>query len=221
MLDHTTLALALANRSAALVHLKEYETAVRDIQLALQSGYPDNQKHKLYDRLGYCYQQLGDGTRARTAYTVALDCLDRTIKNSEQNEDSSSTTASLENFKRSLQSSLSKLDTIKAKSLQQPAASVEKPLPSLLNGPHPQFPSASSCLNMTVDDVAGRYFKAGEDIKAGQTLVCETPYASCLLPEKFGSHCHHCFVRYEARREYLGESVRENNFQVYSLRAPG
>ena len=201
VLDHTTLALALANRSAALVHLKEYNLAVRDIQLALQSGYPDNQKHKLYDRLGYCYQQLGDVTKAKTAFTVALDCLDRTVAAASNAAEEQSTVTSLENFKRSLQTSLSKLPppTTSPTKTDQPAASIS--LPSLLGGSHPNFPNASSALTLAADESAGRYFKAGQDIKPGQTLVAEAPYASCLLPDKFGSHCNNCFIRYEAQKK--------------------
>lgn len=189
MLDHTTLALALANRSAALVHLKEYETAVRDIQLSLQSGYPDDQKHKLYDRLGYCYQQLADPVRARTAYTVALDCLERRIKSAEENS-----VSGLEKMKLSIQNSLSKLSGC-GKSAKEPQPNGSEELPSLMGGCHPDMPNASSALTLASEDGAGRYFKAHQDIKPGQTLVSEAPYAACLLPDKFSSNCHNCFVR--------------------------
>ncbi len=42
--EEAYLALALANRSAVLVHLKEFSMAVRDIQLSLQLGYPTQQR---------------------------------------------------------------------------------------------------------------------------------------------------------------------------------
>lgn len=42
----------------------------------------------------------------------------------------------------------------------------------------------------------GRYVVANEEIKTGETLVVEPPYAACLLPEMFGTHCHHCFDRW-------------------------
>lgn len=202
MLDHTTLALALGNRSAALVHLKEYGTAVRDIQLALQSGYPENQKYKMYDRLGYCYQQLDDPARARSAYTIALDCLESTMQSAgtEEIESSTTTTAQFEKSKRSIQLSLSKLPS-KVTTVKDPPSAIPRGQsisdpPTLLGGPHPNLPSGSIALTLTSDEHAGRYYKAAQDIKPGETLVYEAPYAACLLPDKFPSHCHHCFVRY-------------------------
>nr|CAI5856948.1 unnamed protein product [Callosobruchus analis] len=41
----------------------------------------------------------------------------------------------------------------------------------------------------------GRFVVAEEHIKTGESIVSESPYAACLLPEMFGTHCHHCFNR--------------------------
>lgn len=41
----------------------------------------------------------------------------------------------------------------------------------------------------------GRFVVASEQVKTGDTLVVEEPYVACLLPEMFGTHCHHCFER--------------------------
>lgn len=181
VLEKTTLALALANRSAALVHLKEYHLAVRDIQLALESNYPENQRYKLYDRLGYCHHQLADPLKARVAYTKALDCLPQSDLSSE----------AIETWRRTLDKSLAKLSSVKT-SVNDEA---EGRRPQLLGGAHPEYPNASRNLRLESDDQLGRYYVATEDIKPGQTLVYEKPYTACLLPEKFTSHCHHCFVR--------------------------
>lgn len=183
MLEKTTLALALANRSAVLVHLKEYRLAVRDIQLSLQSNYPEKQRYKLYDRMGYCHQQLGEPAKARVAYTVALDCL----------AESDLELHALENWRQTVEKSRSKLASSSNPS-NQPTTTVNE-LPELLGGTHPTIPNASRNLSLKVDDNCGRYYVAADDIKPGQTLVCEKPYAACLLPGKFTSHCHHCFVR--------------------------
>lgn len=183
LLEKTTLALALANRSAVLVHLKEYRLAVRDIQLSLQSNYPEKQRYKLYDRMGYCHQQLGEPAKARVAYTVALDCL----------AESDLELHALENWRQTVEKSRSKLASSSNPS-NQPTTTVNE-LPELLGGAHPTIPNASRNLSLKVDDNCGRYYVAADDIKPGQTLVCEKPYAACLLPGKFTSHCHHCFVR--------------------------
>lgn len=41
----------------------------------------------------------------------------------------------------------------------------------------------------------GRYIVANQNIGIGETLVAESPYVACLLPEMFGTHCHHCLKR--------------------------
>ncbi|VEN35061.1 unnamed protein product, partial [Callosobruchus maculatus] len=41
----------------------------------------------------------------------------------------------------------------------------------------------------------GRLVVAEDHIKTGEPIVVEPPYAACLLPEMFGTHCHHCFNR--------------------------
>ena len=188
LLEKTTLSLALANRSAALVHLKEFDLAVRDIELAIESNYPEKQRYKLYDRMGFCHQQKGDVAKARDAFKMALDCL----------EGSDLEPDAVASWRKTLEKSLSKLPEKKKSTggstdINDPNDKMK--FPDLLGGPNRQIPNASSCLSMEVDEKAGRYYVAAEDIKPGQTLVCEKPYSACLLPEKFMSHCHHCFAR--------------------------
>lgn len=173
--------MALANRSAALVHLKHYELAIRDIHLALQSNYPEKQRYKLYDRLAYCYQQQGETSKASVNWTIALDCLNESDLAAESK---AQWAANVEKSVKSIE------NTKPAKQVNQ-----TKSEPSLLSGPLKDFPNASKALKLVSTDESGRYFVANQDIKPAQTLVVEQPYAACLLPDKFGTHCHHCFVR--------------------------
>jgi uncharacterized FlaG/YvyC family protein len=192
LLEKTTLALALANRSAVLVHLKEYALAIRDIQLSMQSNYPEKQRYKLYDRMGYCHQQLGETIKSRVAYTIALDCL----------KESDLEPGALENWRQTVEKSRAKLPSNNQSKMNTNNATTNvnstnnNVLPELVSGANSNMPNASKSLTMEMDDNSGRYYVAAEDIKPGQTLVCEKPYAACLLPGKFTSHCHHCFVRY-------------------------
>ena len=41
----------------------------------------------------------------------------------------------------------------------------------------------------------GRYIVAKRDIKPGEVILVERPYASVLVPEYRWSHCHHCMSR--------------------------
>lgn len=50
--------MAFANRSAALVHLADYEHALVDIDQALANGYPSELRYKLAERQAKCSMAL-------------------------------------------------------------------------------------------------------------------------------------------------------------------
>jgi hypothetical protein len=52
------LSLAFANRSAIFLELQEYKHSLRDIDLALRNGYPENLRPKLVERRLKCEKQL-------------------------------------------------------------------------------------------------------------------------------------------------------------------
>jgi len=131
--------------------------AIRDIQLALQCGYPAKQRYKLYERLGYCQQQLGQSNKARTAYNVASDCLTASDLLPDQ----------IDQWRNNLNRNLTKLND----KVDRPLVETEAKLPELLDGPHPQFPAASASVTLASDPEAGRYFKATKNILPGETLV--------------------------------------------------
>lgn len=70
--DGQDYALALANRSAALYHLEEYDNSVRDIRRALASKYPSEIAYKLYDREIKCLQKMGKVSQAKLKFDVRV-----------------------------------------------------------------------------------------------------------------------------------------------------
>ncbi|XP_076239084.1 protein-lysine N-methyltransferase SMYD4 [Calliopsis andreniformis] len=70
-----------------------------------------------------------------------------------------------------------------------------KALPQLSGGENPELPGASALLEIQETAAAGKQAIAKKDISVGDTLVVEAPLAACLLPDYFGTHCHHCFTR--------------------------
>lgn len=50
LLEGEDLAMAAANRSAAFFQLKDYESCLQDIEIAIEAGYPTNIVYKLYIR---------------------------------------------------------------------------------------------------------------------------------------------------------------------------
>ncbi|RWS28662.1 SET and MYND domain-containing protein (SMYD)-like protein [Leptotrombidium deliense] len=72
------LCCAFANRSAALFHLKEYELCLKDIEHAIQFGYPTENREKLNNRLKLCEQQLSKNSRTENSVNkdeTMNDCL--------------------------------------------------------------------------------------------------------------------------------------------------
>lgn len=65
-------ALALANRSAALYHLEEYDACITDIHLALATKYPNEKYYKLYEREVKCLGKLGRITQAKFKFKVDI-----------------------------------------------------------------------------------------------------------------------------------------------------
>ena len=61
--------MAFANRSAALVHLADYERALVDIEQALGNGYPHELRYKLAERQVKCLCSL-----ARSADEITQAC---------------------------------------------------------------------------------------------------------------------------------------------------
>jgi hypothetical protein len=68
--------------------------------------------------------------------------------------------------------------------------------PTVSCGKNPDMPAASRLVKIVCSPEQGRYAVAADRIATGNTVVVEPPYAACLLPDMFGTHCHHCFVRF-------------------------
>jgi SET and MYND domain-containing protein 4 len=132
---------------------------------------------------------MGEPLKAKVAFNIALDCLDSSSLDSPKKEE----------WRKNINASLTKVTSSSGKTgpkeKDNDTSKSETKFPPLLGGSSRQFPTASSAIYVDADDKSGRFFKAKEDIKPGETLVAEKPYAACLLTDKFGTHCHHCFVR--------------------------
>ncbi|KAF4533270.1 hypothetical protein B566_EDAN010505 [Ephemera danica] len=68
-------------------------------------------------------------------------------------------------------------------------------LPKLTAGESGNLASASRLVEVAHAEELGRYVRAAETIHVGDTLLVEPAYVACLLTEKSGTHCHHCFAR--------------------------
>ena len=166
------LALAFANRSAVLVHLKKYSEAVEDIERALDLSYPEHLKAKLLLRKTECLASLGSSETAK-AYEETLEWLEKmSLDNS-----------SLEKFKMKLKY-VSKISNVQVKDNSDPD------VPTI--EPQNEIPCATNALAVRYDDKFGRHVVTTRKIKPGEILAVEKPYCLILTTENMYTHCAHC-----------------------------
>lgn len=60
---------------------------------------------------------------------------------------------------------------------------------------NPENRDASTKICFKEDVVKGKFVVAQEEIRTGDVLVVEEPFAACLKPDYFGTHCNRCFNR--------------------------
>ncbi|KAE8737225.1 hypothetical protein FOCC_FOCC017313, partial [Frankliniella occidentalis] len=174
------LALALWARSEALLQLRYFQLSLDDVQLSMKSGLSEEKRLDAFYRMGLCQHGLGEVKRAAASLQVAARLLEKVASASER----TAWTATLQQA----------VGALRVPREGKPAG-VQGPAPPLAGGQHPEMPAASTLLKVARSKAAGRQMVAAHPIKTGATLVVEAPAAACLLPDKFGTHCLHCFGR--------------------------
>ncbi|XP_012270272.1 SET and MYND domain-containing protein 4 [Orussus abietinus] len=169
------LALAYGNRSAVLFRLKKYKECLEDIERALSSNYPDDSRPKLLLRREMCFKVLGELDREKKFQETHQLMEKMSVKEGSK--------AVLENMVRMI-----KLDELRGKVNEK-----EYPLPEIASC-NPEVPVASDGVQIKYDDIFGRHLVATRDIKPGEILVVEKPYALVLAPERRYTHCAKCLT---------------------------
>ncbi|XP_063223729.1 SET and MYND domain-containing protein 4-like isoform X2 [Bacillus rossius redtenbacheri] len=178
--DGLSLALALAARSEALLTLEDYELSVADAQMAVKEGFPMELRYQLYWRMARCYRPTGQTLKARISLQLASRLLT-------QHAAGVGTEAVLLLVK--MDEELAQLE-----GREGPARAIE-PSGDVRGEDRP---AACGLMGVASSEDCGRFAVALGSVHAGDTLVAEDALAACLLPDKFGSNCHHCFARLKA-----------------------
>jgi len=175
------LALAIANRSAAMLHLTKFELCLTDIDNALSFNYPEDMKYKLIDRKGKCYAQLKQLKDAENNFQEAKKLL----------ETSNLDEKGKEVWEASLEKQIKFLLKMQEDPLPGPPAPLELP------DQNPKFSHASTKFSIAAHKEAevGRYTVATESIRIGEVVVKEMPFSSILFCEYYETHCYHCLSR--------------------------
>ncbi|XP_043683945.1 SET and MYND domain-containing protein 4-like [Vespula pensylvanica] len=182
--DSEVLPLAIANRSAALYHLGKYEDCIKNIELAIKLEYPEKLRHKLYLRAVQSYLKLGKPTKAKEALVrvreIMTKCTDIPDVKKEDIEKQIAHLASLASCMHN--------DTEDTEDND-----VTQSIPELAFGENPDFPSASAAVDKKYSSEKGRYVVANRDIRKGQILFVEKPFAFVLVDYgRISGSCENC-----------------------------
>jgi len=177
-------------RSAALFHLKHYKECLRDIELAMESGYPDATRYKLFERQGSVYLALGNTSEAMACFQKALDNLLTAGL-------SAKATATWQaNIGKRMESC--RKATIKPVNGED-SEGTKMVVPALTGESNEKYPDASVAVRVRYDASSGRHTVADRDIKVGDVLVSEVPFTAVMFPGEYAAnHCGRCFAATEA-----------------------
>ncbi|XP_069365158.1 SET and MYND domain-containing protein 4 isoform X1 [Maniola hyperantus] len=170
-----SLALALWLRSEILLRSNRPTAALEDLKLALKERLPARMRSEYYWRMGHCYKGAGEPTRAKVSYELA----GRLLGNNEE-------------AKAKLAKDIESLDYT-----SKPKHPPDKPDVRVTGGAKQNLPALSKMLKIIEEKDKGRFAVADDDIRVGDILLVDKPYAACLLSDYYGTHCLHCFKRLE------------------------
>jgi len=178
-----SLALTYANRSAIFYDTADWLHALRDIQLALDHGYPKHLEYKLRERQGYCWLELGHVNQALISLTLARDLL-MTLSTLQQKDNLGELLLKLKQTKnkqkKTKKCGIPDNELISSvKSIEQEIIKKRRSIPELYRARNALLPSASASVELRNTPDRGRCLVATEDIKIGNIplLACPKPYS--------------------------------------------
>ncbi|XP_014203986.1 SET and MYND domain-containing protein 4-like [Copidosoma floridanum] len=190
-----SMALALANRSAALYRKKLYRECLIDIDAALVHGYPPDKQRKLKDRAQKAVEAVRQLYRPKD-----LNMNDLPATGDPNQEPIEGDLAMIRKFidDRAAPEACATddLDELMSKGRKGPARYiVEERELSFAHGPSEEAPALSKGVRIAYSQKYGRYLEATEEFQPGDIVAMEKPYAYVVYREKYYTHCHHCLER--------------------------
>lgn len=158
---HEGLALAMANRSAVLFEMGQFEAALADVERAVNFGYPKTKRHKLHERRAKCLHALG---RVQEAKAVIQDTINSLSTLSLDEKE-------IQIIKTSLTKLQSKCDGVS--SAGNTAQLYERifyrgpPQPPSVSSPSNDLPCMSDAISIQYSPIRGRHLVAQRDIQPG------------------------------------------------------
>lgn len=168
---------ALANRSAALYRLYDYDNCLKDVDRALSSSYPVALAYKLYERAGRAECVLGRCDAAKRNYTECLRHVDMAAISEEAKT----------RVKVEMTDSIAKCgNTCPGSRRQEPVPQVETTTRNeeLIGGANDNIPAFSKFLELKYTESMGRGVYATRDINPG-SKCCYRSFYTILVRSFF------------------------------------
>lgn len=180
------LSIILANRSACLHHLEEFNSSLLDIETSLKHNYPKNLKYKVLDRKARCYLGKKNNEEALKAFQLTLTSLD----------DANLPLEKKSKIERDVQIMIKLLQRNIELEAQQAKKQMKSTKSKLKSGVDKNTNFLSKSVFFDYNKFEGRFAKANEEIGVGDSIITEGPHCSVLLETYNMSHCQNCFKRY-------------------------
>lgn len=160
--EGVSLALAYGNRSAVLYDMKHWHHSLRDIQLALDQGYPKELEYKLRERQGNCLLKINNTSQAFISFSQAKDLL---TSSSEHPGKLAAIEKKLKKLEPIGNISSMKLEDIEKSIIQ--FDEVRKATPDKIRGTNPLLPCASEFIELAQFQNRGRSLIATQELDPG------------------------------------------------------
>ncbi|KAK7074879.1 hypothetical protein SK128_020692 [Halocaridina rubra] len=188
--EYEALALGYANRSAMLYETGQFEASLADIQRAIDYGYPQNRRYRLYERQAKCLMALG---RSQDAYRGLEDAINQLTSLTLEDNEVSTNLDSLSKLLAKCGSKDAKIETTKQyERLFYTGPAFPPPVPS----PQSKSNCVSDALKIAYTPARGRHLVAEREIQPGEVLIAEESLGSIVkLDATLRSHCSNCLRR--------------------------
>ena len=185
--EDSAASLAFANRSAVLFQLGKHQLCLDDISHAFSVSYPPALAYKMYDRKGQCLMALGQPSEAVLSFHAAVNALAVCDL-----EDSRRQQWQVD-LKKRIRSCQDEQSSDHRSGLTQDSTTCQD-VPEIHECQRSFcYESLSDACDVVYDPLLGRYIVAKRDIRPGEVVLSEKPYASIILADSRLDHCSHCY----------------------------
>lgn len=177
-----SLALALANRSAALYSLTRYRLCLFDIDLAIKYGYPESNMFKLLIRKVKCLHIL-------SVWANDVEQIKGNLRTLLEGRESK------EFVKTEIQNMFEFIEQTQPETIEKDELDVVDESNMKVSNQSKSLSQAADCVEMSYDSDKGRYLITNKDVSFGRLMVAESPFVCNLTSSERDRYCYNCFGR--------------------------